>query len=66
MVDFLVSVQVGGLQEHLLSHLGIPVLVLHLDASDKFFGVYLLLANLAILYRFPLHLLFMLEVALSL
>ena len=66
MVDFLVSVQVCGLEEHLLSHLSIPVLVLHLDASGKFFGVDLLLANLAILYRFPFHLLFLLEVALSL
>ena len=66
MVDFFVSVQIGGLEEHLLSHLGIPVLVLHLDASCQLLGVDLLLAHLAVLYCFPLHLFLLLEVALGL
>ena len=66
VVDFLVSVQVGSLEQHLLSHLGIPVLVLHLDASCQLLGVDLLLAHLAVLYCFPLHLFLLLEVALGL
>ena len=66
MVDFLVSVKVGGLKEHLLRRTGISVLILHLDASVKLLGVDLLGTHFAILYRLPFHLVLLLEIALSL
>ncbi len=48
MVKFFVSVQVGGLAEHLLRLLGQGVLVLHLDARLQLLRIALLLSDLAL------------------
>ena len=66
VVDLLVGVEVGGLEQHLCGVASILILVHHVDTGIQVFHVDLLGANLAVLNLLLLHLVLLLEVALGL
>lgn len=66
MVDLLVSVKVGGLDEHLLRLTSHLILLMHFDACLQTFVVGLLGAHFALSDRLLLRFIFLLEIALCL